>query len=208
MNKRLVAVIDYEMGNVGSILNMLRKIGVATTLTRDKNKLESADKLILPGVGSFDVGMRSLYSFGLIDALNELVLVEGKPTLGICLGMQLMTRRSEEGAAPGLGWIDAETIRLIPDPQHNRRVPNMGWSEVHPVKRFPLFANAANDCRFYFVHSYHAVCKNTEDIAASACFGRDFVAAFSAENIHGVQFHPEKSHRHGIRLLTDFVNCA
>lgn len=205
MSDLQVAVIDYEMGNVGSMLNMLRKLRVRGKLTRDPDELRAAGKLILPGVGHFDQGMRNLAQFGLIDLLNDLALVQKKPLLGVCLGLQLMTRRSDEGDLPGLGWFDAETIRFVPDAASRLRVPHMGWNHVRATRPSLLFADPAAEQRFYFVHSYYVRARNRGDVLATAEYGVEFDSALGRENLYGVQFHPEKSHRFGLRLLTQFL---
>lgn len=194
------------MGNLGSIKNMLRKIGEQAEISESPDEIRAAEKLIIPGVGSFDSGMNRLAERGLIPVLNHQVIEEKVPVLGICLGMQLMTRRSEEGSLPGLGWMDAETVRFhfldgtLPVP----KIPHMGWNLVRPVKPSGLFPDAATVHRFYFVHSYHVACRKSEDVLALSCYGGDFVSAFQSGNIAGVQFHPEKSHSFGMRLLKEF----
>jgi glutamine amidotransferase len=206
MSKARVAIVDYGMGNVGSVANMLRRIGVEASITRDLAELSRADKLVLPGVGAFDRGMENLTQLGLVDHLTNLVQNDERPILGICLGMQLMTARSEEGQERGLGWLDAETIQL--ERGANLRIPHMGWNYVRPVNGSPLFDAEDEEQRYYFVHSYRAVCRNPADVAAVATYGSDFVAAFSRGRIHGVQFHPEKSHRFGMALLRRFVEAC
>ncbi len=210
MHRPLIAVVDYGMGNVGSVANMLRRLGNNVTITQDHGELRSATKLILPGVGAFGRGIEMLSESGLANTLTELVIQRMTPILGICLGMQLMTRSSEEGdsAAPGLGWIDAKTVRLKPASELGLKVPHMGWSHARPVNSSPLFVGVEEGQRFYFVHSYQVVCNNLEDVAAVTFYGGSFVAAFSHGHIHGVQFHPEKSHRFGMALLKRFVESC
>ncbi len=201
----MITIIDYGLGNLGSIQNMLRKIGVASELTSKKEAIEAAKKLILPGVGAFDNGIGNLEKLGLIKLLDRQIREQGVPILGICLGAQLMTRRSEEGKLPGLGWIEADTIRFfsrIPAP--GMKVPHMGWNDLDIKKSSPLFAENTEQ-RFYFVHSYHFLCDHPEDPLASAHYGYDFTAAFSRGNVFGVQFHPEKSHKFGMELLRRFA---
>lgn len=205
MNTLQVAVVDYGMGNVGSMLNMLRKLRVRGKLTRDEGELRAAERLILPGVGHFDHGMTNLANFGLIELLNQLVVAERKPMLGVCLGMQLMTRRSDEGELPGLGWFDAETLRFVPDAAARLRVPQMGWNDVFPTRPSLLFPDPAAEQRFYFVHSYFVRAAHRTEVAATATYGHDYDAALARDNILGVQFHPEKSHRYGLELLQRYV---
>jgi glutamine amidotransferase len=208
MSAAKVAIVDYGMGNVGSILNMLRKLRVPAELTRDPARLEQAEKLIVPGVGAFDHGITKLRQLDLFDRLTGLVIEQRKPVLGICLGMQLMTRRSDEGKLAGLGWLDAETVRFQFDPGPPLRVPHMGWTRVRVMRPCPVFTDTDPERRFYFVHSYYVRCKERQDVTAVASYGLEFDAAFSRGNIHGVQFHPEKSHRFGLELLETFAKSA
>ncbi len=206
----MIVIVDYGMGNLGSILNMLKKIGdPAAKISSDPKDIEQADKLILPGVGAFDTGMQRLREAGLISLLNEKVLKAKTPTLGICLGMQLITRGSEEGELPGLGWIDAETIRFRLDPKQSMmKVPHMGWNSIKIQREGVLFKNMYPDARFYFVHSYHVVCRNPDDVLATTDYGYDFVSALQRDHILGAQFHPEKSHKFGMKLYKNFVEFA
>lgn len=202
----MIAIIDYGMGNPGSIKNMLRKLGVASQITSDPQTIQDASKLILPGVGAFDAGMEHLHAKGLVGLLDRRVKEERVPVLGICLGMQLMTRSSEEGGKPGLGWIDAEARRFSVPPASRLKVPHMGWAPVTSQKPSKLVsAEGVDELRFYFVHSYYVSCNNSDDIALQASHGNDFVAGFEHDNILGVQFHPEKSHKFGLKLLENFV---
>jgi len=199
----MITVIDYGMGNLGSIQNMLKKIGVPACISSSPEEILAAEKLILPGVGSFDHGMASLASRSLLDPLNEAVLRRGRPILGICLGMQLMTRRSEEGQAPGLGWIDADVVRFD-IAGSGLRVPHMGWNQVSLQRPDPLFDGIGAQTRYYFVHSYHVCCRNRDDVVTATTHGLEFVSSFQHGNIFGVQFHPEKSHKFGMKLLENF----
>lgn len=202
----MIVIIDYGLGNLGSIANMLKKLGIKATISSDPAVIETASKLILPGVGAFDNGIRNLSARGLIPLLNAKVLEEKTPVLGLCLGMQLMTQRSDEGVLPGLGWLEAETIRLSFDEnQHNLRVPHMGWNRVYPVRPNPLFDQVDGILRFYFAHSYHVVCKDRSDVLATTTYGHELTAAVMKDNIIGVQFHPEKSHKFGLQLFKNFV---
>lgn len=202
----MIAILDYRMGNVGSIQRMLKKIGEESLLTCDPDELRAADRLILPGVGAFDTGMSQLEEAAVRQVLDEIVLVEKKPVLGICLGMQLLFNRSEEGTCPGLGWTPGEVKRF--DFSKNGggfKVPHMGWSSVTPRPNTPLFKDLNAVPRFYFVHSYYAVPECEQDVAAVCTYGHEFCCAVSRGNVHGVQFHPEKSHRYGLQLLKHFV---
>lgn len=198
----MVLIIDYKIGNLLSVQNMLKYIGVTSKISSSIEDIKNADKLILPGVGHFKTGMENLAKSGLIDVLHEEVLIKKKNILGICLGMQLMTKHSEEGDCDGLGWIDATTKKFqLSEPL---KVPHMGWNNVNYKKDTALNKNISKEPRHYFVHSYFVDCNNKEDVLATTLYGNEFVAAFQHENIYGVQFHPEKSHKYGMELLRNF----
>lgn len=202
----MIVIVDYRMGNLGSILNMLKKVGVKAMLSKSPADITAADRLILPGVGAFDAGMRNLRELGYLDVLHRKVLVERTPVLGICLGMQLFSERSEEGSEPGLGWVPAKTIRFQFSPDEAQfRVPHMGWNTVRICRPTPLFSNPQQEHRFYFVHSYHMCCADSRDVLTSTNYGLDFTSAVHRGNIVGTQFHPEKSHRFGMEFLRSFV---
>jgi len=201
----MIVVVDLGMGNLGSILNMLKKIGVQAVISSKPEEIAMAEKLILPGVGIFDVGMRSINDLGILPALHKKVVVDKVPILGICLGMQLFTKGSEEGTMPGLGWIDAMTIRFNFLAEQRLKVPHMGWNSVVLTKKSRLFEMMEADARFYFVHSYHLVCADQTCAVAKTMYGYDFVSAIEQANILGTQFHPEKSHKFGMRVLKNFA---
>jgi len=201
----MIVIIDYGMGNVGSISNMFYRIGVTARISGDPHDIAAADKLVLPGVGAFDQGMRNLAERGLVDLLRHRVLEEGCPVLGICLGMQLLSESSEEGELPGLGWVPARTVRLAFDAGLGLKIPHMGWNNVQHRPGAPLFSGYDETPRFYFVHSYHVRCRDEADVAGKVHYGLDIHAAISHGHIHGVQFHPEKSHAFGMRLLENFA---
>lgn len=203
-----VAVIDYGMGNIGSICKMLTLVGAEPFVTSEADRLASADKLVLPGVGHFDRAMDNLEAAGLVESLRDIVLRGGKPLLGICLGMQLVCRSSEEGTKPGLGYVDAVVRRFPSDEQRRLKVPHMGWGQLDVRRPSALFANLAPDARFYFVHSYFVDCANESDVVARSTYGLSFVSALQRNNVMGVQFHPEKSHRFGIQVFRQFVGAA
>ena len=201
----MIVIIDYGMSNLGSMANMLRKVGAAATVSADPGIVERAEKLILPGVGAFDNGMRQLGERGLVPLLRERAAA-GTPVLGVCLGMQLLACRSEEGQLPGLGLIDARSVRFRPSGGPvPLKVPHMGWNAVHPERDHALFAEMPEEMRFYFVHSYHVVCADAAAPLARATYGGEFTAAVARDNVMGVQFHPEKSHKFGMCLLRNFV---
>jgi len=200
-----ICIIDYGLGNLASIRNMIRKAGGKSEISSDPRALASAEKLILPGVGHFAAGMENLRNSGLLPALHEAALMKKTPILGICLGMQLMAGHSEEGDVEGLGWFDAEIIRFRQEKMGSLKVPHMGWNEVNVTHTHPLFPDKEQPERFYFVHSYHIRCNKPEDVLATAHYGYDFTCAVSRENIAGMQFHPEKSHRFGMEMMERFI---
>lgn len=203
----MLVIIDYNSGNLQSIKNLLKKIGLSSLISSRIEDAENASKLILPGVGHFDNGMAQLKKSGLIEVLNQRVLKDKIPIFGICLGAQLLTKGSEEGTEPGLGWIDAQTVKFDRSKMSdNLKVPHMGWNEVRLKKPSKLFQNMPEDPRFYFVHSYHIHCNNPADQLLTAQYGHEITAAVEHENILGVQFHPEKSHKFGMQLLANFIN--
>lgn len=205
----MITVVNYGMGNVGSIANMLKKIGAEACISAEPSVIAKAEKLILPGVGAFDNGMANLERSGLIPILNECVLGRGVPIMGLCLGMQLFGRRSEEGRSAGLGWIDAETVRFRFEPQNGGlKVPHMGWNRVQIADRPSPLQGMPAETRFYFVHSYHMVCADPSVVMTTTEYGCTFVSGVKRENIIGVQFHPEKSHRFGMELFRNFVRAA
>ena len=202
----MIAIVDYGLGNLGSIKNMLKKIGADSVITTDHTVIAAADKLILPGVGSFDNGMKNLKELGLIDLLNKKVLEDKTPVLGICLGMQLITQKSEEGSEPGLGWLDAEAIRFkVEEGERKFSVPHMGWEYVDQRKESRLMEDMYADPKYYFVHSYYIRCNDPQDVLLSTHYSHDYVSGFEKGNILGVQFHPEKSHKYGMKLFKNFV---
>jgi glutamine amidotransferase len=202
----MITIIDYKTGNLGSIQNILKRIGEESVITSDKDEIARATKLILPGVGAFDTGMRNLSGLNLIDVLNVKVKVDKVPVLGICLGMQLLSRGSEEGSLPGLGWIDADSIRFRFANSLEYKIPHMGWNFIKQHKTSKLFESMYTDPRFYFVHSYFLRVHDMEDILTSTTYEMEFTSAVERGNILGVQFHPEKSHKFGMKLLKNFVD--
>lgn len=202
----MTVIIDYGMGNLGSIANMLKQIGVQADVTNDPQKIKSAERLILAGVGAFDQGMRRLNDLNLIPLMEHKVLEQKTPFIGICLGMQLLSRRSEEGELPGLGWLDAETLRFNFEGGEKRlRIPHMGWNEIQIQKPHALLSDLGDEPRFYFVHSYYVKCHDADAVLASTDYGQPFHSILGKGNILGTQFHPEKSHRYGRKILENFM---
>lgn len=201
----MIYIVNYGLGNLNSIRNIIKKIGGGSEIIDDVNKLKDAKKLILPGIGAFDHGMKFLNDKGWIGPLNEAVLQRKVPVLGICLGMQLMCKGSEEGVLPGLGWFDADVKRFRIPEGSPFKIPHMGWNAVQVKKNNQLIDKKEGDQRFYFIHSYHAVCNNPQDVWLSAVHGYEFTAAISHDNMYATQFHPEKSHRFGMELLKHYI---
>jgi imidazole glycerol-phosphate synthase subunit HisH len=202
----LIGVLDYGVGNVSSIINMLKKIGIPAIPTNSITEIENADKLILPGVGSFDSGMYKLNNSGMVDAIRYHAINEQKPLLGICLGMQMLGRKSEEGNEIGLGLIPFDNKRFEFEGNSQLKIPHMGWDiTINSIKNDPLVEGLTSMQRYYFVHSFHAVCDSEENVLMRCDYGYPFAAAVKKGNIYGVQFHPEKSHKFGMELLSNFA---
>lgn len=204
----MITIVDYGMGNLGSIANMLKKIGVPTRITGIADEVAAAEKILLPGVGSFDAAMTRIAAQGLREVLDTKAQVERVPILGICLGMQLLTRSSEEGKLPGLGWIPAATLAFAGRLNTARfKVPHMGWNNVaqHTPSVLTEGFDALDEIRFYFVHSYYVQCDSERNAILRTTHGLTFDSAIQKDNIFGAQFHPEKSHKFGMKLLANFV---
>lgn len=202
----MIVVVDYGVGNLGSIVNMFKKVGHKAVSSADPAVIESAEKLILPGVGAFDAAMRKLNETGLLPVLDRLVNVKKVPVLGLCVGLQLMTKGSEEGQLAGLGWFDAETVRFKFEGEHSHlKIPHMGWNTVEVRRAHPLVADWDEESRFYFVHSYHVVAKEMDAVLAETDYGVTIHSLLGRGNIMGAQFHPEKSHKYGMRLLKNYA---
>ena len=200
----MITIVDYGMGNLGSVANMLKRIGAECEITCDLKEIGNAEKLLLPGVGAFDAAMQRINESGIKEVLDKKVLEEKIPILGICLGMQLLTSSSEEGKLQGLGWIQATTKKFqLDDPK--LKIPHMGWNFIKPQKAHALIADMPEDPRFYFVHSYYVSAVNKDDILANTHYEFDFNSMLQRDNIMGAQFHPEKSHKYGMKLLENFA---
>ncbi len=202
----MMTIIDYGVGNIGAFQNVYKRLNISTKIAKSHNELVDVDKLILPGVGSFDHAMKQLNNSGMREKLEELVIFDKVPVLGICVGMQMMGNRSEEGGFEGLKWIDAEILKfdeaVIP---YRTKTPHMGWNHVIPERDNLLFAGLTNDPLFYFLHSYYFKCNNTLNTIAHTIYGNSFSSAVQCDNIYGIQFHPEKSHQVGEKLLYNFA---
>jgi len=201
----MITVVDYGMGNIRSIVNMLKRVGHEAILSADAKEIRAADKIILPGVGAYDAGMANIEQRGLREALDEKAR-GGTPFLGICLGMELMMDGSEEGSKPGLGWIRGRCVRFNLGESHpTLKVPHMRWNTAAPSHAAALFKEMDEDAAFYFVHSYHVVCEDAGDSATTTAHGIEFTSAIESRNLFGTQFHPEKSHRHGMQVMKNFA---
>lgn len=202
----MIVIVDYGVGNLGSIINMLKKAGAKAVASSDPDVLQQAEKLILPGVGAFDAGMNKLNECGLVPLLNHLALEKKIPFLGLCLGLQLMTRKSEEGQTRGLGWLEADTLRFKFGPEQPQlKVPHMGWNTIEIRRNHPLFTDLDPEARFYFVHSFYVQSHDPEVVLAETDYGGYFHSIFGKGNLMGAQFHPEKSHKYGMQLLKNFA---
>jgi glutamine amidotransferase len=202
----MITLIDYGVGNIFAFQNVYKRLDIPTKIAKSSQDLIDAQKLILPGVGSFDYAMNRLNDSGMREKLDELVLEKKIPVIGICVGMQMMGNRSEEGTEEGLKWIDGDVLKfdekLI---QHRTKLPHMGWNDVVPVNNHSLFNGLERDAIFYFLHSFFFECKDTSDTIATSEYGISFSSAVNRDHIFGIQFHPEKSHHYGERLLHNFA---
>ncbi len=202
----MIGIINYGLGNVKAFANIYKQLDVPFTIVSTPADLQSVSRIILPGVGAFDQAMQRLNQSGMRDRLEELVLQRKLPVVGVCVGLQILMASSEEGVGAGLGWIDGAVVRIDHSPNAvPQRVPHMGWNTVRPANGAGLFNGLDQDARFYFLHSYVVRCNQAQDVLAVTDYGNEFACAVNRENIYGVQFHPEKSHGWGIRLLQNFA---
>lgn len=202
----MITIIDYGLGNISAFQNVYKRLDIPTKIAKSVEDLQDVEKLILPGVGAFDYAMSQLNNSGMRERLDELVLKQKIPVIGICVGMQIMGNKSDEGQLEGLKWIDANIRKFDESTIHQRtKLPHMGWNDVYPKNNHPLFEGLEKDAIFYFLHSYYFECKNGEDILANSDYGVLFASAAHHDNIFGIQFHPEKSHQYGEKLLHNFA---
>ena len=200
----MITIVDYGMGNLGSVFNMFKKIGVESKISGKIEEIEKAEKILLPGVGAFDNAMKLINESGLREVLDHKAMVEKIPVLGICLGMQLLTKGSEEGNEKGLGWVNAKAKKFQFEKAENLKIPHMGWNRVFVNGDNPLTKDFAEEPRFYFVHSYYVEVEDQKNSILKTNYGIEFDSGIHNDNIYGAQFHPEKSHRFGMKLLENF----
>ena len=206
----MVYIVNYGIGNLGSVQNMFKRIGAKAELATKPEQLYEADKIVLPGVGAFDSCMSALTDSGMLQALSDNVLKLKKPILGICVGYQMLTKKSEEGALAGLGWLDAETIKFK-DETHKMKIPHMGWNYIKPTGQHQLTSGLiaqSETPRAYFVHSYYVQAKSQGDVILNTNYIQTFASGMAHENIMGVQFHPEKSHKFGMQIFKSFLELS
>lgn len=202
----MITIIDYGVGNIFAFQNVFKRLNIPSRIAKCKEDLKEVDKLILPGVGHFDYAMSQLNNSGMRERIDELVLVEKKPVIGICVGMQMMANKSDEGTLDGLGWIDANVKKFNElTIQHHTKLPHMGWNDVKPNENHPLFKGLEQESIFYFLHSFYFNCKDQKNIISTTDYGINFASSIHKGNIFGIQFHPEKSHSYGEKLLENFA---
>ena len=200
----MIGIIDYGVGNIKAFANIYKNLNIPFKIVKDISGFENITKLILPGVGSFDHAMISLQNSGMREKLDELVLEKKIPVIGICVGMQMLAKSSEEGTLNGLGWIDGIVKKFDKSKIKNAPLPHMGWNNLKIEKKNKIFDNLEENPRYYFLHSYYFECENKEDVIATATYGEKFDCMINHKNIYGIQCHPEKSHHNGIQLLKNF----
>lgn len=202
----MITIIDYGVGNIFAFQNVYKRLDIPSKIAKNVDDLKDVERIILPGVGHFDFAMSQLNNSGMRDRLDELVIKEKKPVIGICVGMQMMARYSDEGSMDGLGWIDACVKKFDKKMiDFHTKLPHMGWNDVEPEIKHPLFKGLEREAIFYFLHSYYFDCNNKKDSIAKSSYGIDFTCSIQHDNIYGIQFHPEKSHSYGEKLLYNFA---
>ncbi len=207
----MVGIIDYGVGNISAFRNIYKQLNIHVKTVSKESELIDVEKIILPGVGHFDYAMTRFQDSGMVDKINQMVVQQNTPVVGICVGMQMMAKRSDEGVLPGLGWIDAEVKKFdsgITVGHTKLPLPHMGWNDIRSERTTPILTGLENDAQFYFLHSYYFVCNDDKDKIATTNYGVDFTCAANHKNIYGVQFHPEKSHKYGIQLLKNFAELC
>jgi glutamine amidotransferase len=202
----MITIIDYGVGNIFAFQNVYKRLNISSRIAKCIDDLKEVDKLILPGVGHFDYAMSQLNNSGMRERLDELVLVEKKPVIGICVGMQMMARNSDEGTLDGLAWIDA-IVKKFDESTINQhtKLPHMGWNDVKAIDNHILFNGLENEAIFYFLHSFYFDCKDQNHVISTTDYGINFASSVQKDNIYGIQFHPEKSHSNGEKLLENFA---
>lgn len=207
----MVGIIDYGVGNISAFRNIYKQLNIPVKIVSKEADLTDVEKIVLPGVGHFDYAMTRFKDSGMIEKINQMVFHEKTPVIGICVGMQMMANRSDEGVLPGLGWIDAEVKKFdssLTVGQTKLPLPHMGWNDIRTERTTPILTGLENDAQFYFLHSYYFVCNDENDKIASTNYVADFTCAANHKNVYGVQFHPEKSHKYGIQLLKNFADLC
>jgi len=203
----MITIIDYGLGNIRAFVNVYNRLNIKTKIAHTFEDLQDVSKIILPGVGAYDQAMTLLNASGMRDKLEMLVIEQKVPVIGICVGMQILSKSSEEGSLPGLGWIDGVVKKFDPNTiPYKTRLPHMGWNTISPRNENLLLKGFSDVTRFYFLHSYYFECKEINDVIATSEYGNKFISAVNHENIYGIQFHPEKSHFNGVNLLHNFAN--
>lgn len=207
----MIGIIDYGVGNISAFRNIYKQLNIPVKTVSKESDLIDVQKIILPGVGHFDYAMTRFQDSGMVDKINQMVVQQNVPVVGICVGMQMMAKRSDEGNLPGLGWIDAEVKKFDSNlvvGQTQLPLPHMGWNDIKSERVTPILTGLENDAQFYFLHSYYFVCNDQKDKIATTNYGADFTCAANHNNVYGVQFHPEKSHKYGIQLLKNFAELC
>ena len=206
-SNKMMAIVDYGLGNIWAFANIYKNLNIPFQIITNADDLKHATKIILPGVGAFDHAMNQLENSGMRETLDELVLNQKIPILGVCIGMHMLAHSSEEGSLPGLGWINGAVKKFDSSALVQKtHLPHMGWNDVTPSKNSKIFLKLENKAVFYFLHSFYFSCSNEEDVIAGTDYGIKFACAVNSENVFGIQFHPEKSHKYGIQLLENFAN--
>lgn len=202
----MITIVDYGLGNIKAFVNVYERLNIPIKIAKTKYDLNDASKIIIPGVGAFDYAIEQLNKSGMRDELENKVIRDKVPVIGICVGMQILAKSSEEGKLPGLGWVDGKVLKFdINNIPYKTRLPHMGWNNINPIAESTLLKGFNNESRFYFLHSYYFVCNNQQDIISTTQYGIDFSSAINHNNIFGIQFHPEKSHSNGVSLLNNFA---